>query len=645
MKIQRVSGLIFLLAIGFISSAQQVPLLSNYYVNPYLSNPALAGSKGGNIFILNRSKWNSAQSNPETFLGTADGMLANGTAGYGAMVYNDKTNILGKTGALGTYSYKIALPHSSQLSFGVSLGLEQTRILKDRIKEVLPVELSLLGDVSQVTTFDANLGVAYQIKGLNVGVATYQLFNNNNVELKEGFEDKYNYRFNRHLVGTASYRIVAKSETFFIDPILQVKAGKGMAPQTSINAIGNYKNMVWAGAGYRQNYGMDFMAGVLLFDKLTVGYSYGMATGNTKKNTPTAHEIIIGLKLIKNNSNIDTDKDGVTDNLDREPSSPAGCKVDKLGVSADADMDRIPDCLDKQNNTPTGAPVDAEGVALDTDKDGVIDMYDREPATIAGCLVDNFGVAVDGDKDEVPDCRDKELNSHWAAKVDADGVAEDTDKDGVQDVLDLELETPHWQHAGEQQNANASKCIVDAHGITKDSDGDGVPDCVDAELLTPKGAKVNKKGASLKKQEDVIPEKSSDTDGDGIADELDLEPNTPTGASVDQWGRSPLVNTDPAEVHRIEIEEIEDNSNEWDYYVIVGVFRYYNNLKNYQKYLLKTYDESTQVLVTEQNYYYVWTKQITTKADAKSEVERLTQARLKDYIVGNPWMWREPKKK
>lgn len=645
MKLLRITSIVFLLAVGSVSFAQQVPLLSNYYVNPFLSNPALAGAKGGNIFILNRSPWTSAQNNPETFLGTADGMLANGTGGYGLTVFNDKVNILAKTGIFGTYSYKMVLANKSTFSLGFSLGMEQNRILLDRVKEEIPAELAITSNTSQTTTFDANIGAAYQWKNLNVGVATYQLFDNNTVEVKEGYTDKYANRFNRHLVGTASYRVVAKPETFFIDPMVQVKYGKGFEPQTAISALGNYKNMLWVGAGYRQNYGVDFMAGGIIANKLTIGYSYGKATGNTKKNIPTAHEIIIGLKLIKSNANKDSDNDGVPDIYDREPASTAGCKVDKDGVSADTDQDRVPDCIDKQNNTPFGAPVNTEGEALDTDKDGVIDMYDREPATKPGCLVDNFGVAADGDKDEVPDCLDKELNSHWAAKVDANGVALDTDKDGIQDVIDLELETPHWQHTGGQPNADASKCMVDAHGITKDTDGDGVPDCVDAELLSPKGAKVNKKGMSLKKQEELIPEKSKDTDGDGISDELDLEPNTPTGSSVDQWGRSPLVNTDPAAVHRIEIDEIEDNSTEWDYYVIVGVFRYYNNLKNYQKYLLKTYDESTQVLVTEQNYYYVWTKQITTKNDAKSEVDRLSQARLKDYIVGNPWMWREPKKK
>jgi len=645
MKLIKITFSMILWTISLLVQAQQLPLLSNYYVNPYLTNPAMAGAKGNNVFLLNRSPWNSSVNNSETFLVSIDGAMANGASGYGLLVYNDKVNMLGKSGAFGTYNSKIELPKHSLLSFGFSLGIEQNKILFDRLKEGIPAELSLINTSIKTNSFDANIGAAYQIQGFNIGVAGYQLLNNNSVVAKSEFKDKYNYRFSRHIVATASYRIIAKAETFFIDPILQVKYGKGLAPQASLSALGNYKNKIWAGAGYRQHYGIDFMAGILLANKLTLGYSYGMSTGNEKTNTPIAHEIIIGLKFLNGKTTNDADKDGVIDLYDREPNSIAGCKVDKLGIAIDSDQDRVPDCIDLQNNTPFGSPVDLSGVAMDTDKDGVIDMYDREPSTISNCAVDNFGVAADADKDMVPDCIDKELNSHWAAKVDANGISIDTDNDKVADVLDLEPETPHWKHTGEQPSANASKCIVDANGVTKDTDADGVPDCIDAEVLSPKGAKVNRKGVSLKKQEDLIPEKSKDTDADGISDELDLEPNTPTGSSVDQWGRSPLSNNDPAAVHRIEIEEIDDNSKEWDYYVIVGVFRYYNNLKNYQKYLLKTYDESTQVLVTDQSYYYVYTRQINTKLDATSEVSRLKDARLKDYIVGNPWLWREQKKK
>jgi outer membrane protein OmpA-like peptidoglycan-associated protein len=59
----------------------------------------------------------------------------------------------------------------------------------------------------------------------------------------------------------------------------------------------------------------------------------------------------------------DTDGDGVIDQLDREPNTPAGCAVDTHGVTKDTDGDGVPDCKDKQLITPTECqPVDADGV-------------------------------------------------------------------------------------------------------------------------------------------------------------------------------------------------------------------------------------------------------------------------------------------
>jgi hypothetical protein len=59
----------------------------------------------------------------------------------------------------------------------------------------------------------------------------------------------------------------------------------------------------------------------------------------------------------------DEDGDGVLDQLDREPNTPAGCPVDTHGVTKDTDGDGVPDCKDKQLITPTECqPVDADGV-------------------------------------------------------------------------------------------------------------------------------------------------------------------------------------------------------------------------------------------------------------------------------------------
>lgn len=59
----------------------------------------------------------------------------------------------------------------------------------------------------------------------------------------------------------------------------------------------------------------------------------------------------------------DADGDGVTDQFDMEPNTPAGCAVDVKGVSLDTDGDGVPDCRDKEKLTPQNCfPVNADGV-------------------------------------------------------------------------------------------------------------------------------------------------------------------------------------------------------------------------------------------------------------------------------------------
>ena len=59
----------------------------------------------------------------------------------------------------------------------------------------------------------------------------------------------------------------------------------------------------------------------------------------------------------------DEDGDGIVDQLDREPNTPAGAKVDSHGIALDTDGDGIPDYKDKQLVTPTEClPVNADGV-------------------------------------------------------------------------------------------------------------------------------------------------------------------------------------------------------------------------------------------------------------------------------------------
>jgi len=92
---------------------------------------------------------------------------------------------------------------------------------------------------------------------------------------------------------------------------------------------------------------------------------------------------------------VDTDGDGVTDDLDRCPGTPAGTAVDSNGcpLPVDDDGDGVTNDLDKCPGTPAGAKVDATGCELDydADDDGILDDADKCPDTPKGTRVDNTG--------------------------------------------------------------------------------------------------------------------------------------------------------------------------------------------------------------------------------------------------------------
>ncbi len=118
----------------------------------------------------------------------------------------------------------------------------------------------------------------------------------------------------------------------------------------------------------------------------------------------------------------DTDGDGVPNDRDLEPETPAGAVVDASGRAVDSDGDGVPDGLDMEPATPAGAVVDAEGRAVDSDADGVPDGIDLEPMTPAGAMVDSMGVAIDTDQDGVPDGIDLEPNTLPGIPVSTEGV-------------------------------------------------------------------------------------------------------------------------------------------------------------------------------------------------------------------------------
>ncbi len=70
----------------------------------------------------------------------------------------------------------------------------------------------------------------------------------------------------------------------------------------------------------------------------------------------------------------DDDHDGVPNDLDKCPNTPAGVAVDQVGCPLDSDHDGVPDYLDKCPNTPAGVVVDKVGCPVMLTKTQVISL-------------------------------------------------------------------------------------------------------------------------------------------------------------------------------------------------------------------------------------------------------------------------------
>ncbi len=128
------------------------------------------------------------------------------------------------------------------------------------------------------------------------------------------------------------------------------------------------------------------------------GYSFVEWTGSIQsRDNPVSITMDSDMDIIGVFEILDSDEDGVTDDLDTCPDTPSGEQVDENGCSlpqSDSDEDGVVDNVDNCPDTPSGETVDENGCSdsqKDTDGDGVTDDLDLCSDTPQGENVDENG--------------------------------------------------------------------------------------------------------------------------------------------------------------------------------------------------------------------------------------------------------------
>lgn len=290
-------SLVLVSAAMFTAKAQQLPLYSQSYFNPFLYNPATAGvNEGTNAYLVHRRQWTGMPGSPVTNAFTVDGFFEDKNVGLGLAIFNDVQDINERLGIYTSYAYRLKLNDDMQLRFGVTVGFLDNRIDYSRAVVKDASDPMLFEQMQRKSALDGNVGVSYNWKDLRIGFSVPQLIGQRQ-ELASYDQVSY-YQLNRHYLATASYKwMFNESQQLALEPMAMIRFMPNTPAQYDILAQASWKDMVWLGVSYRSNYAVGVNARVKLFGNLSAGYAYDIIISDLKTSAGVSHEFMLGYKF------------------------------------------------------------------------------------------------------------------------------------------------------------------------------------------------------------------------------------------------------------------------------------------------------------------------------------------------------------
>lgn len=330
--------------------SQQVVMFNNYFYKPMVNNPAYTGiDSAPNLMLVNHTQWTGFKGGPQYNVLSFDGNLINKNTGLGVIIFSDKKGINSRVGGNISYSYKVRFKNKIHLQLGLSAGAVNQSIDYSKALVESQNDPSLFSNTQNKTTYDANVGLALICKNLEFGFAVPQIANNK-ISYISSSDARTFYTQSRHYMSSLSYKIpVSKAKKISISPQLLARYMPSAPLQYDVNIKADWQNKLWLGATYKNNYAVGLNLGVVLFKRLTIGYSYDYVIGNFNKYAGLSHEILLNFRFTKKKSLTEIEKE------DALLKKMAAQNLNKLLI--EKLLKRIEAILDQEN--PSSAEIQA----------------------------------------------------------------------------------------------------------------------------------------------------------------------------------------------------------------------------------------------------------------------------------------------
>ncbi|HSU51146.1 MAG TPA: type IX secretion system membrane protein PorP/SprF [Segetibacter sp.] len=313
----------------FVSSfAQQLPHYTQYVLNNFILNPAVAGIENyTDVKISHRHQWVGIDGAPVTTYLTIHGPLkksdyaretatgfhldgenprgsaywqsyekADPHAGVGLTILNDRTGPLNRFAAYGTYSYHLGIAPKTSLAIGISAGVKNTTLNAGKLSFDVPVDPAVAGS-GYLNRFSADMNAGLWLYSSNyfAGISFQNIipskvkFSDNSVKLEGG-------RQIPHTFLTAGYRFFVNEDITFL-PSALLKYVSSTPFSFDVNGKLQYRDFLWIGGSLRYKDSWAAMAGLNISNTINIGYSYDITTSALNTVSRGSHEIVVGFLL------------------------------------------------------------------------------------------------------------------------------------------------------------------------------------------------------------------------------------------------------------------------------------------------------------------------------------------------------------
>ena len=288
-------SILLLLSNNFVS--QQLPIFSQYLLNDYAYNPAIAGTQDFyDVKSNHRYQWVGITDAPRTYTLSINGPTKNKKMGFGGILYTDHVGPTRRTGFQASYAYHLNINSDIKLSLALSAGVLEWKLDGHKIELYDLNDQVLVNNVMRSVVPDAKFGFLVYHKDWFVGGSIPNLLSSKLEFSNADYTGLSKLKQHYYLHGGYVFHV---NDDFDVEPSCMIKIVTPAPVQLDFMTKITWKNQLWLGLAYRTMDAASAMIGYLFKENILLGYSYDFTTSNLRNYSSGTHELMFGVRFVR----------------------------------------------------------------------------------------------------------------------------------------------------------------------------------------------------------------------------------------------------------------------------------------------------------------------------------------------------------